>query len=310
MLNFDLMKYKRLVKKVNNIEDSISRLTNTELRNKTYEFKERLKKGETLDDLMIEAFAVVRQASNRVLKMRHYDVQVIGGMVLHHGKIAEMKTGEGKTLVATLPIYLNALEGKGVHVVTTNEYLAQRDKELNEPLFTFLGLSTGVALSGMTSNEKRAEYAKDITYVTNSDLGFDYLKDNMVHNIEDRVLRGLNYAIIDEVDSILIDDARTPLIISGQGDKPSALFKVVDMFVKSLDSKDYDIDLKLSNVTLTELGVFKAEKTFNMKNYSDVEHSDLRHVISQSLKAHYLFKKDDKYIVRDDEIILIDSYLK
>ena len=307
MLNVELKKYKNLVKKVNKIEDSISRLNNKELQEKTNEFKERLNKGQSLDDIMIEAFAVVRQASYRVLKMRHYDVQIIGGMVLHHGKIAEMKTGEGKTLVATLAIYLNALTGKGVHVVTTNEYLARRDKELNQPLFEFLGLTVGVIGSNMSPNEKRAEYAKDITYVTNSDLGFDYLKDNMVHNIEERVLRGLNYAIIDEVDSILIDEARTPLIISGKGDKPSALFKVVDTFVKSLTPKDYEIDLKISNANLTESGVFKAERTFNMNNYADIEHSDLRHIISQSLKANYIFKKDDKYIVKDGEIVLIDS---
>ena len=307
MLNMELKKYKSLVKKVNKIEDSISRLNNKELQEKTNEFKEKLNKGYSLDDIMIEAFAVVRQASYRVLKMRHYDVQIIGGMVLHNGKIAEMKTGEGKTLVATLPIYLNALTGKGVHVVTTNEYLARRDKELNQPLFEFLGLTVGVICSNMSPDEKRAEYAKDITYVTNSDLGFDYLKDNMVHNIEERVLRGLNYAIIDEVDSILIDEARTPLIISGKGDKPSALFKVVDTFVKSLTPKDYEIDLKISNANLTESGVFKAERTFNMNNYSDIEHSDLRHIISQSLKANYIFKKDDKYIVKDGEIVLIDS---
>lgn len=307
MINIELNKYKKLVKKVNKMEDSISRLSNKELQSKTKEFKDRLSKGQTLDDIMIEAFAVVRQASNRILGMRHYDVQIIGGIVLHHGKIAEMKTGEGKTLVATLPIYLNALTGKGVHVVTTNEYLAHRDKELNQPLFEFLGLSVGVILSNMSPDEKRAEYAKDITYVTNSDLGFDYLKDNMVHDIKERVLRGLNYAIVDEVDSILIDDARTPLIISGKGDKPSALFKVVDTFVKSLNSKDYEIDLKISSVTLTESGVLKAEKTFNMRNYSDIEHSDLRHIISQSLKANYIFKKDDKYIVKDGEIVLIDS---
>lgn len=307
MINLELKRYRRLVKKVNKIEDSISRLSNKELQNKTLEFKDRLNKGETLEDIMIEAFAVVRQASNRILGMRHYDVQIIGGFVLHDGKIAEMKTGEGKTLVATLPIYLNALTEKGVHVVTTNEYLAHRDKELNQPLFDFLGLSTGVILSNMSPDEKRDEYAKDITYVTNSDLGFDYLKDNMVHDINDRVLRGLNYAIIDEVDSILIDDARTPLIISGRGDKPSSLFKVVDIFVKSLKLKDYEIDLKSNNVTLTESGIFRAEKAFNMKNYSDTEHSDLRHIIGQSLKANYLFKKDDKYIVRDGEIILIDS---
>lgn len=301
------IKLKKIVKKVNKMEDTISRLTNEELKNKTKEFKNRLNNGQTLDDIMIEAFAVVRQASYRVLGMRHYDVQILGGAVLHYGKIAEMKTGEGKTLVATLPIYLNALTGKGVHVVTTNEYLAHRDKELNQPLFEFLGLSTGVILSNMSPDEKRREYSKDITYVTNSDLGFDYLKDNMVHNIEERVLRGLNYAIIDEVDSILIDDARTPLIISGKGDKPSALFKVVDTFVKTLKPEDYEIDLKISSVTLSESGVLKAEKTFNMKNYSDIEHGDLRHIISQSLKANHIFKKDDKYIVRDGEIILIDS---
>ena len=213
-MSFELNKYRKKVKKINKLESTMSKMTNEELAKKTDEFKEKLESGVSKNSILIEAYAVVREMSKRVLNMRHYDVQLIGGMVLHDGKIAEMRTGEGKTLVATLPTYLNALDGKGVHVVTTNEYLAKRDKELNEPLFNALGLSVGVVLSSMSSLEKRSEYAKDITYVTNSELGFDYLRDNRVYRMSDRVLRELNYAIIDEVDSILIDDARTPLIIS------------------------------------------------------------------------------------------------
>ena len=307
MINIELNKYKKRVKKINKLEDTLSTLSNEELAQKTNEFKEKLKKGATKDSVLVEAFAVAREMSKRVLGMRHYDVQLIGGMVLHDGKIAEMKTGEGKTLVATLPTYLNALDGNGVHVVTTNEYLAKRDKELNEPLFNALGLSVGVVLSTMSSFEKRNEYAKDITYVTNSELGFDYLRDNRVYKIGDRVLRGLNYAIIDEVDSILIDDARTPLIISEKGDKPSSLFKIVDMFVKSLKEEDYTKEDMTESISLSESGVAKAESVFNMNNYSDQEYSDLRHIISQSLKANFYFIKDDRYIVRDGEIILIDS---
>ena len=307
MFNLELKKYLTKVKKINKIEESIAKLTDEELKLKIEEIKSKVQNGESLDNVLEDVFAITRQASNRVLGMRHYDEQLIGGLVLHHGKIAEMKTGEGKTLVATLPICLNALKGEGVHVVTTNEYLAKRDKELNEPLFNFMGMSVGVVLSSMSRDEKREQYAKDITYVTNSELGFDYLKDNMVHNVEDRVLRGLNYAIIDEVDSILIDDARTPLIISTKGDKPSSMFTAVDMFVKNLKEEDYTIDMKIGSVTLNDNGVEKAERIFGMSNYSDVEYADLRHIISQSLKANYYFMKDDKYIVRDGEIVLIDS---
>lgn len=307
MMNFELKKYKKKVKKINKMEDVLSRLSDEELKQKTDEFRLKLKGGATKDSILVEAFATVREMSKRVLGMRHYDVQLIGGMVLHDGKVAEMKTGEGKTLVATLPTYLNALDEKGVHVVTTNEYLAQRDKELNEPLFNALGLTVGVVLSSMSSAQKRSEYLKDITYVTNSELGFDYLRDNRVYRISDRVLRGLNYAIVDEVDSILIDDARTPLIISEKGEKPSSLFKIVDMFVKSLSDEDFTMERMTESISLSDSGVAKAEALFNMNNYSDKEYSDLRHIILQSLKANHYFVKDDRYIVRDGEIVLIDS---
>ena len=289
MMNFELKKYKKKVKKINKMEDVLSRLSDEELKQKTDEFRLKLKGGATKDSILVEAFATVREMSKRVLGMRHYDVQLIGGMVLHDGKVAEMKTGEGKTLVATLPTYLNALDGKGVHVVTTNEYLAQRDKELNEPLFNALGLTVGVVLSSMSSAQKRSEYLKDITYVTNSELGFDYLRDNRVYRISDRVLRGLNYAIVDEVDSILIDDARTPLIISEKGEKPSSLFKIVDMFVKSLSDEDFTMERMTESISLSDSGVAKAEALFNMNNYSDKEYSDLRHIILQSLKANHYF---------------------
>ena len=307
MRNLELNKYKKKVKKINKYSKVMESLTDEELRAKTDEFKTKLANGSSKDSILNEAFAVVREMSKRVLGMKHYDVQLIGGMVLHDGKAAEMKTGEGKTLVATLATYLNALDGKGVHVVTVNEYLAKRDKELNEPLFNALGLTVGVSLSGMSEFQKRIEYGKDITYVTNSELGFDYLRDNMVYNISSRVLRGLHYAIIDEVDSILIDEARTPLIISGKGDRPSVWFKSVDAFVKTLKEEDYVMDRKTESISLSEKGVSKAEKIFGMTNYSNKEYTDLRHVIAQSLKANHYFKKDDRYIVRNDEIILIDS---
>ena len=307
MINFELNKYRKKVKKIGKLESSLSSMTNEELANKTDEFRRKLEGGSSKDAILVEAYAVVREMSKRVLGMRHYDVQLIGGMALHDGKIAEMKTGEGKTLVATLPTYLNALDGKGVHVVTTNEYLAKRDKELNEPLFNALGLSVGVVLASMSPAEKRSEYLKDITYVTNSELGFDYLRDNRVYRMQDRVLRGLNYAIIDEVDSILIDDARTPLIISEKGEKPSSLFRIVDMFVKSLKEEDYTMEDMTESISLSESGVAKAESVFNMNNYSDQEYSDLRHIILQSLKANFYFMKDDRYIVRDGEIVLIDA---
>lgn len=307
MLNMNMSRYHAKVKQINKLEKKMSKLNDGDFVKKTSEFRDRLKRGESKNKILPEAFALVREASKRVLNMRHYDVQLLGGIVLHNGEIAEMKTGEGKTLVATLPIYLNALEGKGVHVVTTNEYLAKRDKELNEPLFTALGLSVGVVQDNMSNFQKKEEYAKDITYVTNTSLGFDYLRDNLVHSLNDRVLRGLNYAIIDEVDSILIDEARTPLIISTSGEKPSHLFKQVDLFIKSLVEQDYTIDRKEDAITLSDYGVLKAEKIFSMRNFSDSEHSELRHIISQSLRANYLLEKDNHYIVRDDEIILIDA---
>lgn len=249
--------------KVLSYEDQMARLTDAELRAKTDEFKNRLKNGETLDDILPEAFAVVREAAWRTLKMKHFRVQVIGGIVLHQGRIAEMKTGEGKTLVATLPAYLNALEGKGVHIVTVNDYLAKRDRDWMGKIYEFLGLSVGVILHDMDPEERKKAYAADITYGTNNEFGFDYLRDNMVIYKEDMVQRGLNYAIVDEVDSILIDEARTPLIISGIAEKSTDMYKLADRFVRTLrKDEDYVVDEKAKAVSLTEKGVVKAEKIF------------------------------------------------
>ena len=263
----ELKGFEKIADQIDAMEPKFEAMTNKELKSMTNTFKDRLAKGETLDDILPEAFATVREASKRVLGMRHYKVQLIGGMVLHQGRIAEMKTGEGKTLVATAPVYLNALEGKGVHVVTVNDYLAKTQMEEMGVLYNFLGLTTGCIIHGITPEQRRAAYACDITYGTNNEFGFDYLRDNMVIHMEDRVQRDLNFCIVDEVDSILIDEARTPLIISGMGDKSTKFYNVADNFVKTLvNEKDFNVDEKANAVLLTEDGIVKAEKYFGIEN--------------------------------------------
>jgi len=299
----------KTVERINALEPDFARLSDEQLRGKTDEFKERLSRGETLDDLLPEAFAAVREASKRTLGMRHFDVQLIGGMVLHEGKIAEMKTGEGKTLVATLAAYLNALEGKGVHVVTVNDYLAQRDSTMMGQIYQFLGLTVGCNLHGLTHAQKQEAYNADITYGTNNEFGFDYLRDNMVLYKEQMVQRPLNFAIIDEVDSILIDEARTPLIISGQAAKSTELYYAADRFVRTLkEEEDYTIDVKMRSVTLTEAGVEKAERAFGIDNLFDHANVTLNHHVQQALKAHAIMKRDVDYVVQDGEVIIVDEF--
>ncbi|ALS26111.1 subunit SecA of preprotein translocase [Paenibacillus sp. 32O-W] len=299
----------KTVEKINAMEPAFAALSDDALRAKTEEFKSRIEKGETLDELLPEAFATVREGSKRALGMRHFDVQLIGGMVLHDGKIAEMKTGEGKTLVATLPVYLNALLGKGVHVVTVNDYLAQRDSQQMGKLYEFLGLTVGCNLHGLSHEEKQRAYACDITYGTNNEFGFDYLRDNMVLYKEQMVQRPLYYAIIDEVDSILIDEARTPLIISGQAAKSTELYYAADRFVSRLKpEEDYTIDVKLRNAVLTEAGVEKAERAFGIDNLFDHAHVLLNHHIQQALKAHAIMKRDVDYVVQNDEVVIVDEF--
>jgi len=297
-----------IVKKVNSLEETIEKLSDEELRQKTEEFKGRLKKGETLDDILPEAFAVVREASKRVLGLRHYDVQIIGGVVLHQGRISEMRTGEGKTLVATLPSYLNALAGKGVHIITVNDYLAKRDRDEMGRVHDFLGLTVGVIVHGQTQIEKQQMYNCDITYGTNNEFGFDYLRDNMVVYKEEKVQRELNYVIVDEVDSILIDEARTPLIISGQGDKSTDFYRIADFFVKGLSEEDYLIDEKRNSVILTDEGIAKAEKYFHLENYADPENMDIQHHLVQALKANHIMKNEKDYIVKDGEVVIVDDF--
>ena len=316
-----------LVNKINSLEPEMEKLTDKELQAKTPELKEKLKNGMTLDDILPEAFAVAREASKRVLGMRHFDVQLIGGIILHQGRIAEMKTGEGKTLVATLPVYLNALSGEGVHVVTVNDYLAKRDSEWMGKLYKFLGLTVGLCINGMDPDAKRAAYAADVTYGTNNEFGFDYLRDNMVIYKEQAVQRKLNYAIVDEIDSILIDEARTPLIISGRADKSSDLYKKADSFVKRLQAKiiveedvkdldqaednekyDYIVDLKAKSATLTGKGIKKAEQAFGVENLNDLDNSELVHHINQALRANGVMKKDIDYIVKDGEVLIVDEF--
>ncbi|WP_346889500.1 preprotein translocase subunit SecA [Clostridium sp. UBA1056] len=297
-----------IVKKVNSLEASVEKLSDEGLREKTEEFKGRLKKGETLDDILPEAFAVVREASKRVLGLRHYDVQIIGGAVLHQGRIAEMRTGEGKTLVATLPSYLNALAGKGVHIITVNDYLAKRDRDEMGRIHEFLGLTVGVIIHGQTQIEKQQMYNCDITYGTNNEFGFDYLRDNMVVYKEEKVQRDLNYVIVDEVDSILVDEARTPLIISGQGDKSTDFYRIADFFVKGLLEEDYLIDEKKNSVILTDEGIAKTEKYFHLENYADPENMDIQHHLVQALKANHIMKNEKDYIVKDGEVIIVDDF--
>ena len=316
-----------IVDKINSLSEDMSKLTDIELREKTNEFKNRLNNGETLDDILPEAFALVREASSRVLGMRHFDVQLIGGIILHQGRIAEMKTGEGKTLVATLPVYLNALTGKGVHVVTVNDYLAKRDSEWMGKLYKFLGLSVGLVISEMDPRKKKEAYDADITYGTNNEYGFDYLRDNMVVRKEQLVQRTLNYAIVDEIDSILIDEARTPLIISGTANTSSNLYKLADDFVRRLKAKviveedaknieqaednenyDYIIDLKAKSATITQKGTKKAEEYFKLENLNDINNSEIVHHINQALRAHGIMKKDIDYIVKDGEVLIVDEF--
>ena len=316
-----------IVEKINSLEDGISKLSDNELKNKTAEFKKRISEGETLDDILPESFAVVREASKRVLGMRHFDVQLIGGIILHQGRIAEMKTGEGKTLVATLPVYLNALSGKGVHVVTVNDYLAKRDSEWMGKLYKFLGLTVGLVIAGMDNNQKQEAYNCDITYGTNNEYGFDYLRDNMVIYKNQMVQRPLNYAIVDEIDSILIDEARTPLIISGTANESSVLYKQANDFVKRLkpkvlveeDVKDFDqaednekydyiVDLKAKSASLTQKGIKKAEEFFKLENLNDIDNSDIVHHINQALHAHGVMKRDIDYIVKDGEVLIVDEF--
>ena len=314
-----------IVDKVEALEEEYRALTDTQLRAKTEEFKSRYAQGESLDDLLPEAFATVREAADRVLGLRPYRVQLVGGVVLHQGRIAEMKTGEGKTLVATLPAYLNALTGKGVHIVTVNDYLAKRDSEWMGKVHRFMGLSVGLIVHGLTPEERRRAYACDITYGTNNEMGFDYLRDNMALYKESMVQRGHAFAIVDEVDSILIDEARTPLIISGQGDESTDLYRQADDFVRrlkkqvyaSVDEKeeesedidaDYVVDEKARTATLTARGIAKAEQAFGLENYADIENATLTHHINQALKAHGIMKRDIDYIVKDGEIIIVDEF--
>ena len=304
-----LHKIKKIAMKIDSLADTYKALTDEELTAKTAEFKARLEKGETLDSLLVEAFATVREAAARVLGMRPYFVQLMGGIALHQGRIAEMGTGEGKTLVATLPSYLNALTGKGVHVVTVNDYLAERDAAWMGKVHRFLGLTVGVILPSMRNDEKQKAYACDICYCTNNELGFDFLRDNMVVEKRAKVQRELNFAIVDEVDSILIDEARTPLIISGRGGKSSEMYKTADAFARTVrENDDFTIEEKEKAIMLTDEGVKKAEKYFKLDNLTDINNTDLYHHIKQALKAHYMMKRDRDYIVNDGEVLIVDEF--
>jgi preprotein translocase subunit SecA len=305
----ELKRMRPIVDQVNSFEKKIHALSDASLKGQTAHFKERLSRGESLEDLLPEAFATVREASLRTLNMRHFDVQLIGGIVLHNGRIAEMKTGEGKTLVATLPAYLNALTGEGVHIITVNDYLARRDTEWMGQIHRFLGLSVGTIVHGMDEDERKEAYHADITYGTNNEFGFDYLRDNMKFDRETLVQRDLNYAIVDEVDSILIDESRTPLIISGPAEKATHLYFQVDGIIPQLKrEEDYTIDEKARNVILTEAGVSRAEKLIKVDNLYDPKYIDLLHHINQALKAHTLFKRDVDYIVKNGEVIIVDEF--
>ena len=299
----------KIADRVSAYAEQYSKLSDEQLQAKTAEFQKRYQAGESLDDLLPEAFAVAREGAHRVLGLTPFKVQIMGGIVLHEGNIAEMKTGEGKTLTATMPVYLNALSGKGVHVVTVNEYLSERDAEQMGQLYNWLGLTVGVNKSDMSPEEKRAAYNADITYSTNSEIGFDYLRDNMVVYEEDRVQRPLNFALVDEVDSILIDEARTPLIISGQAHGANEMYKQADQFAKTLKATtDYKVDLETKTVSLTETGIRKADKFFNLKNIYDTDNTALTHHIDQALRANYVMELDKDYVVKDDEVLIVDSF--
>ena len=305
----ELKRLQPLMNRINALEPEISRLNDQDLAKKTQEFKERIEKGEPLDSILPEAFAVVRETARRVLNMRPFDVQVIGGIVLHQGKIAEMKTGEGKTLVATMPVYLNALTGRGVHVVTVNDYLARRDAEWMGAVYKFLGLSVGVIVHGLDDAERKEAYNSDVTYGTNNEFGFDYLRDNMKYSLEDMVQRDFYYAIVDEVDSILIDEARTPLIISGPSEESTGLYYRVDRIIPHLKREThYTVDEKARTVALTEEGVLLCEKLLKVENLYDPSNTELLHHVNQALKAHALFKKDVDYIVKDGQVLIVDEF--
>ena len=318
-----------IVDKIESLRPQMQALSDEELKAKTREYKERYANGETLDDLLPEAYATVREAAKRVLNMEHYRVQLIGGIILHQGRIAEMRTGEGKTLVSTLPAYLNALTGEGVHIVTVNDYLANRDAEWMGQVHEFLGLKVGCVLNSMNNDERREQYNCDITYITNNELGFDYLRDNMVIYKEQLVQRGLNYAIIDEIDSILIDEARTPLIISGQSGKSTKLYEVCDILARQLqrgeasgevtkmtaimgeeitETGDFIVNEKDKIVTLTAQGIEKVEKFFHIDNFSDAENLEIQHNVDLALRAHNLMFRDQDYVVKDDEVMIVDEF--
>lgn len=304
----ELKKMRPIVQQINDLEPKMTVLSDASLQEKTFEFKKRLAAGETLDDLLPEAFAVVREASRRVTGMRHFDVQLLGGIVLHRGDIAEMRTGEGKTLVATLPVYLNALTGKGVHVVTVNDYLATRDSEEMGQIYKFLGLSVGLIVHDLTYEQRRRAYNSDITYGTNNEFGFDYLRDNMVISKDQMVQRPLNYCIVDEVDSILIDEARTPLIISGPGEKSTDLYYTLANIIKTFDKDDYTMDEKQKTIAPTDSGVAKVEKMMGIKNMFDNEHLDLNHLVIQALRARFMMHRDKDYVVKNGEIVIVDEF--
>lgn len=304
-----IKKLKKIADKIVALEDKYKDFSNEQLKACTEEFKQRYKVGESLNDLLPEAFAVVREAASRVLNMRHFYVQLLGGIALHQGRIAEMATGEGKTLVATLPAYLNAITGKGVHIVTVNEYLAKRDAQWMGKVYKFLGLTVGVSLNGQKDEEKKKAYLADITYTTNNELGFDYLRDNMARTRNERVQRGLNFAIVDEVDSILIDEARTPLIISGRGGKSTDGYAVAQKFAKTLKKdEDVEIDIKTKQINLTESGITKAERFYNVDNLSDINNLEINHYINNALRANFIMHIDENYIVKDGEVIIVDEF--
>ncbi|WP_395473144.1 preprotein translocase subunit SecA [Spiroplasma endosymbiont of Nomada rufipes] len=303
-----LRKINKQVKAIISLDETMRKIKDEELANKTVEFRTRLAEGETLDDILVEVFATIREAARRISGLHPYPVQLISGIVLHNGDVAEMRTGEGKTLTAVMPIYLNALSSKGVHVITVNEYLAARDAELNRPILEFLGITIGVSLRDHSTNQKREAYLKDVTYTTNSELGFDYLRDNMVKVYPEKVQRQLNYAIIDEADSVLIDESRTPLIISGGSKNRTPLYQASDVFAKTLIPEDYKIDWESRQIALTVTGVNKAQKQFNLKNLFDIDNSELFHHIQNALRANHVFKLDVEYVVKDGEIVLVDQF--
>ena len=304
-----LKRYGKIADRIEALEDEIAELSDDELKARTPEFQRRYAEGESLDNLLVESFATVREAAKRVLGLFPYRVQLMGGIALHEGNIAEMKTGEGKTLTATLPVYLNAISGKGVHVVTVNEYLATRDSEEMGELYRWLGLTVGLNLNSKGADEKREAFASDITYTTNNEIGFDYLRDNMAVYKSQLTLRGLNYAVVDEVDSILIDEARTPLIISGPQSGSTALYNRADFFVKSLTyDEDYTVDVQSKTVALTESGIDKAEQNFNTENLYDLENQTLLHHIDQALRANYIMERDVDYVVHEDQVKIVDGF--